>query len=112
MSTSKNRKQSGDINIHSATAEYLTYVASTGDAPESYEMRYENENIWLTQRMMAELYGVDVRTINDHLHKIYEDGELQEGATIRKFRIVQAEGERQVSRDVNHYNLQAIIAVA
>ena len=106
------KKKSTDITIRSSAAEYLTYVAATGDAPESYEMRYENENIWLTQRMMAELYGVDVRTINDHLHKIYEDGELQEGATIRKFRIVQAEGERQVSRDVNHYNLQAIIAVA
>ena len=76
-------KKHTEITIHSSTAEYLTYVAATGDAPESYEMRYENENIWLTQRMMAELYGVDVRTVSDHLQKIYSDGELQEDATIR-----------------------------
>ena len=63
------KKRNTDITIHSSAAEYLTYVASTGDTPESYEMRYENENIWLTQRMMAELYGVDVRTVNDHLKK-------------------------------------------
>lgn len=61
--------------------------------------------------MMAELYGVDVRTVNDHLKKVYGDGELPEEATIRKFRIVQMEGSRQVSREVIHYNLQAIIAV-
>ena len=105
------KKRNTDITIHSSAAEYLTYVASTGDTPESYEMRYENENIWLTQRMMAELYGVDVRTVNDHLKKVYSDGELRKEATIRKYRIVQTEGSRQVSREVNHYNLQAIIAV-
>ena len=105
------KKRNTDITIHSSAAEYLTYVASTGDTPESYEMRYENENIWLTQRMMAELYGVDVRTVNDHLKKVYADGELRKEATIRKYRIVQTEGSRQVSREVNHYNLQAIIAV-
>lgn len=105
------KKKNTEITIHSAAAEYLTYVASTGDTPESYEMRYENENIWLTQRMMAELYGVDVRTVNDHLKKVYSDGELRKEATIRKYRIVQTEGNRQVSREVNHYNLQAIIAV-
>ena len=100
-----------DITVKSSAAEYLTYIAATGDTPESYEMRYEDENIWLTQRMMAELYGVDVRTVNDHLQKIYADGELPENATIRKFRIVQTEGTRQVSREVKHYNLQTIIAV-
>ncbi|MBQ7501196.1 virulence RhuM family protein [bacterium] len=105
------KKKHTEITIRSAAAEYLTYVAATGDSPESYEMRYENENIWLTQRMMAELYDVDVRTISDHLKKIYADGELQEDATIRKYRIVQTEGSRQVSREVNHYNLQMIIAV-
>lgn len=105
------KKKDTEITIRSSAAEYLTYVAATGDVLESYEMRYEHENIWLTQRMMAELYGVDVRTINDHLQKIYADGELQEGATFRKFRIVQTEGGRQVSREVKHYNLQAIIAV-
>lgn len=97
--------------IRSSAAEYLTYVASTGETQESIEMRYEDENIWLTQRMMATLYGVDVRTVNDHIKKIYSDCELSEDATIRKFRIVQTEGSRQVSRDVIHYNLQMIIAV-
>lgn len=74
-------------------------------------MRYEDENIWLTQKMMAELYNVDVRTINYHIGKVFEDSELEERSTIRKFRIVQSEGSRQISREVNHYNLQMIIAV-
>lgn len=95
----------------SSAAEYLTFVASTGDDEKSIEMRYEDENIWLTQKMMSALYDVDVRTINDHIKKIFSDGELNENSTIRKFRIVQQEGNRQVARDVNHYNLQMIIAV-
>ena len=74
-------------------------------------MRYEDENIWLTQRMMATLYDVDVRTINEHIKKIYSDSELEEGSTIRNFRIVQTEGSRQVARNTKHYNLQLIIAV-
>ena len=74
-------------------------------------MRYEDENIWLTQRMMAALYDVDVRTINEHIKKIYFDSELDENSTIRDFRIVQTEGSRQVARDIKHYNLQMIIAV-
>ena len=64
-----------DLPITSSAAEYLTYIASTGDAPQSFEMRYENENIWLTQKMMAALYEIDVRTINDHIQKIYDDAE-------------------------------------
>ena len=74
-------------------------------------MRYEDENIWLTQKMMATLYDVDVRTINEHIKKIYSDSELEEDATIRNFRIVQTEGSRQVTRDTKHYSLQMIIAV-
>lgn len=105
------KKKNDKVTIRSSAAEYLTFVASTGDSAESIEMRYEDENIWLTQRMMAELYDVDVRTINYHIASIFEDSELEEGATIRKFRIVQSEGGRQVSREVNHYNLQMIIAV-
>ena len=97
--------------IRSSAAEYLTFVAATGDSTESMEMRYEDENIWLTQKMMSALYDVDVRTINEHIQKIYEDGELTEEATIRNFRIVQTEGSRQVTRDTKHYNLQMIIAV-
>lgn len=75
------------------------------------EMRYENENIWLTQKMMAVLYDVSLPTINEHIKKIYVDGELAEESTIRKFRIVQEEGTRKVNRELTHYNLQMIIAV-
>ena len=105
------QKKKDEISIRSSAAEYLTYVASIGDQQDSIEMRYEDENIWLTQRMMATLYDVDVRTINEHIKKIYSDSELEEEATIRKFRIVQTEGSRQVTRDTKHYNLQMIIAV-
>ena len=97
--------------VRSSAAEYLTFIASTGDSHESIEMRYEDENIWLTQKMMAALYDVGLPTINEHVKKIYADKELTESATIRNFRIVQSEGARQVSRIVNHYNLQMIIAV-
>ena len=105
------KKKKDDLSIRSSAAEYLTYVAAVGDQQESMEMRYEDENIWLTQKMMATLYDVDVRTISDHIRKVFDDSELEEAATIRKFRIVQQEGSRQVSREVNHYNLQMIIAV-
>lgn len=105
------KKKKDDLSIRSSAAEYLTYVAAVGDQQESMEMRYKDENIWLTQKMMATLYDVDVRTISDHIRKVFDDSELEEAATIRKFRIVQQEGSRQVSREVNHYNLQMIIAV-
>lgn len=104
-------KKKKEISIRSSAAEYLTFVASTGDSAESIEMRYEDENIWLTQKMMAELYNVDVRTVNYHISKVFEDSELEKEATIRKFRIVQSEGQRQIGREINHYNLQMIIAV-
>ena len=104
-------KKKDEITIRSSAAEYLTYVASVGDQQDSIEMRYEDENIWLTQKMMATLYDVDVRTINEHIKKIYLDSELEEDSTIRNFRIVQTEGSRQVTRDTKHYNLQMIIAV-
>lgn len=100
------KKKKDEISIHSSAAEYLTYVAAAGDTDESMEMRYEDENIWLTQKMMAQLYDVSLPTINEHIKKIYGDSELAESATIRKFRIVQIEGSRQVSRKVTHYNLQ------
>ena len=104
-------KKKDEITIHSSAAEYLTYVALVGDQQESIEMRYEDENIWMTQKMMATLYDVDVRTINEHIKKIYSDSELEEDSTIRNFRIVQTEGSRQVTRDTKHYSLQMIIAV-
>ena len=107
----KAMKKNNEITIRSSAAEYLTYVAATGSNDESIEMRYEDENIWLTQKMMATLYDVGLPTINEHIKKIYEDSELQENSTIRKFRIVQNEGNRQVNREINHYNLQMIISV-
>ena len=105
------KKKKEEVTIRSSAAEYLTYVASVGEQQDSVEMRYEDENIWLTQKMMATLYDVDVRTINEHIKKIYLDSELEEDSTIRNFRIVQTEGSRQVTRDTKHYNLQMIIAV-
>ena len=104
-------KKKKDIIIRSSAAEYLTFIAATGNNEQSFEMRYEDENIWLTQKMMATLYDVSLPTINEHIAKIYYDRELIEEATIRKFRIVQIEGNRQVERDVKHYSLQMIIAV-
>ena len=104
-------KKKKELAIRSSAAEYLTFVASTGESDASFEMRYEDENIWLTQKMMAALYDVDVRTVNEHIKKIYADGELTEQATIRKFRIVQTEGTRQGNRELTQYNLQLIIAV-
>lgn len=85
-----------EITIQSSAAEYLTFVAATGDDKSSVEVRYEDENIWITQKMMATLYEVDVRTVNYHIRKIFEDSELTEEATIRNFRIVQTEGNRHV----------------
>ena len=83
------KKKKGEVTIRSSAAEYLTYVASIGDQQDSIEMRYEDENIWLTQKMMATLYDVGLPTINEHIKKIYADHEQDEAATIRKFRIVE-----------------------
>ena len=95
--------------IRSSAAEYLTYIAASGE--EGIEIRYQDENIWLTQKMLSSLYGVDVRTINEHIKNIFNDHELDEVSTIRNFQIVQKEGNREVSRIIKHYSLQMIIAV-
>ena len=76
------KKKKDEITIRSSAAEYLTYVATVGDQQDSIEMRYEDENRWLTQKMMAALYDVDVRTINEHIKKIYSDSELEEDPEI------------------------------
>ena len=102
------KQKKDEITIRSSAAEYLTYVAFVGDQQDSIEMRYEDENIWLTQKMMATLYDVDVRTINYHVKKIFGDSELQEDSVIRKFRITAADGK---SYSTNHYSLEMIIAV-
>ena len=104
-------KKDNQVGACSSAAAYLTYVATVGEQQDSVEMRYEDENIWLTQKMLATLYGVNVRTINEHIKKIYSDAELEEQSTIRKYRIVQTGCSRQVSREVTHYNLQMIVAV-
>ena len=102
------RKTIKEITIRSSAAEYLTFVAATGDSKESVEVRYEDENIWITQKMLAVLYEVETNTINYHIKKIFEDSELEEDSVIRNFRITATDGK---SYDTKHYNLQMIIAV-
>lgn len=87
----------------------LIYQNEKGDT--KIDVYFEDDTIWMTQRSMAELYQVDVRTVNEHIGNILSDGELDENSTIRNFRIVQEEGRRQVQRDVKHYNLDMILAV-
>ncbi|MGB3221860.1 MAG: RhuM family protein [Desulforhopalus sp.] len=95
--------------IRNFTAEFLIFTGQAGE--QSIEARYEEETIWLSQKLMAELFSVDVRTISEHLKNIYETGEITRETTIRKFRIVQAEGDREVARNVDFYNPDAIISV-
>jgi len=95
--------------IRNSTAEFLIFTGQAGE--QSIEARYEDETLWLSQKLMAELFGVDVRTVSEHLKNIFASHELAPEATIRKFRIVQQEGQREVSRAVDFYNLDAIISV-
>ncbi len=95
--------------IRNSTAEFLIFTGQAGE--QSIEARYEDETIWLSQKLMAELFDVDVRTVSEHLQHIFTSGELAREATVRKFRIVQIEGKREVSRAVDFYNLDAIISV-
>lgn len=97
------------LQIRNSTAEFLIFTGQAGE--NSIEVRVEGETVWLSQRFMAKLFEVDVRTINEHLSNIYQSGEQSQEATIRKFRIVQKEGNREVGRVIEHYNLAAIIAV-
>ncbi len=105
----KRNKDKGKQLIRNSTAEFLIFTGQSGE--QSIESRYEDETIWLSQKLMAQLFDVDVRTINEHLKNIYDQGELGREATIRKFRIVQHEGKREVARSVAFYNLDAIISV-
>lgn len=97
--------------IRSSVAEYLTYVAAEGDVPSSIEIRYNDENIWLTQEMMAQLYDVTIDAINQHIKTIFSEGELLPESTIKNFIIVQKESAKTESKSIEHYNLQMIIAV-
>jgi len=102
---SKERK----LQIRNSTAEFLIFTRQAGE--NSIEVRVEHETVWLTQKLIAVLFNVDVRTINEHLSNIYQSGELRRETTIRKYRIVQKEGSREVARNVDCYNLDAIISV-
>ena len=97
------------LQIRNSTAEFLIFTAQSNG--EAIEVRVQDNTVWLTQKLIAALFEVDVRTINEHLKNIYLQGELIKEATIRNFRIVQTEGNRQVTRDIDFYNLDAIISV-
>jgi hypothetical protein len=103
----KPAKQEASI-VRSSAAQYLTFVAATGDCEPSVEMRYQDENIWLTQKMMATMYGVTVATINQHLKRIFADGELTQDSVVKKYLITAVDGKNY---NTSHYNLQASIAV-
>jgi hypothetical protein len=102
------KKKKDNLTIHSSAAEYLTYVASAGDDDRSFEMRYEDENIWLTQKMMAALYNVSVQNVGQHIKKVFEDGELLPDSVIKRFFTTAADGK---DYETMHYKLQMIIAV-
>lgn len=93
--------------VRSSAAEYLTFVAACGGAETSVEMRYEDENLWLTQKMMATIYDVTVPAINQHLKRIFADNELDEEAVVKQYLITAADGKNY---RVKHYSLQAISA--
>lgn len=104
----KNNSKRKVPSIRSSAAEYLTYIAAVGDSPDSIEMRYQDENIWLTQKLMAELYDVTVQNIGQHIKKIFEDGELIPDSVIKKFFTTATDGKDYSTK---HYNLQMIISV-
>lgn len=97
------------LRIRNSTAEFLIFTRQAGE--EGIEVRVEGETVWLTQKLMAVLFEVTVPTISEHLANLFQQGEIVAGATVRKFRIVQTEGARKVGRNVDFYNLDAIIAV-
>jgi len=83
----------------------------TEDGRTRVECRFAEESLWLSQALIAELFSKDIRTVNEHLRNIYAEGELDPGATIRRFRIVRSEGRRSVAREIEHYNLDAVLSV-
>ncbi len=92
--------------VRSSAAEYLTFIAASGQG--GVEAVYADESIWVTQKMMGVLYSVNVRTVNEHLKKIFTDSELQQASVLRKFRITEADSKNY---NTQHYSLPAIIAV-
>lgn len=102
------KNKNNEVAIRSSAAEYLTYVASVGEETHNVEVRYEDENIWLTQKMIGLLFDVESHTINYHIKKFFSDSELNEDSVTRKFRVTSEDGKNY---NTNHYNLQMIIAV-
>ncbi len=100
---------SKDLAIRNSTMEFLIFTAQSEE--DSIEVKYADETVWLSQKMMAKLFEVTIPTINEHLKNVYHNRELEEKATIRNFRIVQNEAGRTVQRDVDFYNLDAIITL-
>jgi hypothetical protein len=108
MSAKKDKSNKYSNIVRSSAAEYLTFVAATGEQTEAIEVRYQDENVWLTQKMMATLYGVTVPAISQHLKRIFTAGELEETAVVKHYLTTAADGK---AYRTNHYSLQAIIAV-
>ncbi len=106
--TGRAKKKAEVSLVRSSAAEYLTFVAAGGESEASVEMRYEDENVWLTQKMMAALYAVSVPAINQHLKRIFSDNELEESSVVKHYLIAAADGKNYQTK---HYSLQAIIAV-
>ena len=103
------KKDDKKLIIRNSTAEFLIFTSQAGE--DGIEVRVEDENVWLTQKLIAKLFNVEVNTINYHLKEIFQASELSPESTIRNFRIVQKEGNREVSRNIEHYNLEGIIAI-
>ncbi|MFH1564889.1 MAG: virulence RhuM family protein [bacterium] len=102
-------KTTKKLTIRNSTAEFLIFTSQAGEY--GIEVRVQDENVWLTQKLIAKLFDVNIPNVNEHLRNIYASEELEEKATIRKFRIVQKEGNRNVSREIEYYNLEVIISL-
>jgi len=109
MDWNQNKMKNKKLQIRNSTAEFLIFTKQANK--NTIEVRIEDETVWLTQKLMGILFEVSVATINEHLANIFRTCEVTESATVRNFRIVQTEGKRQVNREVEFYNLDAIIAV-
>ena len=109
MPRKRKNKSNWDLDPQkSSAAQFLTYIASTGESSEKFEIRYEDENIWMSQKMLAAVYGVDLRTTSYHINKVFGDAELDKDSVIQKYWITAADGKNY---SVAHYNLQVIIAL-
>ncbi len=100
---SKNKQ----LTIRNSTAEFLIFTSQAGE--DGIEVRVEDENVWLTQKLIAKLFDVNIATVNEHLKNLFTNNEIDKKTTIRKFLIVRKERNRAVSREIEHYSLEVII---